>query len=84
MSLLTDNSAPPCGSVSLRGRDGDVPTDIAVLNSDICRDPRWCPNCGGEQTFVAVYEFHEGRFGFCLGCGDERLVPFSRVNSEAQ
>jgi hypothetical protein len=83
MSLLTDNSAPPW-SVSTRGQDGDAPTGIAVLNSDICRNMRWCPNCGGEQIFVEVYEFHGGRVGFCFGCGEERVAPFTRVNSEAQ
>jgi hypothetical protein len=56
---------------------------VAVLDSSVCQDMRWCVNCGGEQVFVEVYEFEGGRMGVCLGCGDERIAPFSRVNSEA-
>jgi len=56
---------------------------VTVLDSDIYRDKRWCANCGGEQAFVEVYEFEGGRVGFCWGCGEERVVPFSRTNSEA-
>jgi hypothetical protein len=46
------------------------------------RDPQWCANCGGEQTFVSFYEIEQGRVGFCLGCGSERIVAFTRTNSE--
>ena len=77
--MLTE--VPPC-SVGLR-EDGCAPTGVAVLDSDVCRDMRWCANCAGEQIFVEVYEFEGGRLGVCLGCGDERVVPFSRVNGEA-
>lgn len=57
---------------------------VAVLDPVICQDLRWCVNCGGEQTFVEVYEIAGvGRVGFCFGCGGERVVLFSRVNGEA-
>jgi hypothetical protein len=45
--------------------------------------PRWCVNCGGEQTFVPVYEVKAGRVGFCFGCNEEKIVAFTRVNSES-
>lgn len=76
MSLLTENSSP----VGLG--DGQAYEGVAVLDSEKCRDMRWCVNCGGEQVFVEVYEFESGRVGFCSGCGEERVVLFSRVNSE--
>jgi hypothetical protein len=80
MSLLTESS-PPC-SVTLG--DGCAPTSVAVLDSDVYRDTRDdCPNCGarrGPETFVSVYEFRGGRFGVCLGCGEERTVWFTRVS----
>jgi hypothetical protein len=38
-----------------------------------------CPNCGGPQIFVLAWEFESGRVGCCLGCGDERVIPFSRT-----
>jgi hypothetical protein len=49
--------------------------------ADRYQDMRWCINCAGEQLFVVVSEFEGGRIGFCFGCGDERVVPFSRVTS---
>jgi len=61
---------------------GAVLGELAALDSDVYRDMRWCANCGGSQIFVPVYEFEGGRVGFCFGCGDERIAPFSRVNSE--
>jgi hypothetical protein len=41
-----------------------------------------CPKCGGPQILVIAWEFESGRVGCCLGCGDERVIPFSRVTSE--
>jgi hypothetical protein len=78
MTSLTENTHTP---VSVG--DGCASTSMAVLNSDICRDMRWCVNCGGERIFVEVYEFDGGRLGCCLGCGEERVAPFSRVNGES-
>ena len=56
---------------------------VAVLDSSVYQDMRWCVNCGGPQVFVVVYEFEGGRLGVCLGCGDERVAPFSRTTAEA-
>jgi hypothetical protein len=33
---------------------------------------------------MEVFEFEGGRFGFCLGCGEEKVIPFSRANSEGE
>jgi hypothetical protein len=74
MSLPTENIVP---FVLGGSEDG-----TAVLDSDKYRDMRWCANCAGEQVFVEVFEFESGRVGVCLGCGQERVIPFSRVNGK--
>jgi hypothetical protein len=56
---------------------------VDVIDSAIYQDKSWCSKCGGPQTFVAIYEFDGGRVGCCLGCGDERVVPFTRTTTEA-
>jgi hypothetical protein len=56
---------------------------VAVLDSRVYRDMRWCPNCGGEQMFLPVYEFEGGRVGVCFGCGDEKVAAFTRTTAEA-
>lgn len=53
--------------------------NLSALNADVYRDMRWCPDCGGQQVFVEVFEFEGGRVGVCLGCGEERVVRFSRM-----
>ena len=53
--------------------------NFSALNADVYRDMRWCPDCGGNQVFVEVFEFEGGRVGVCLGCGEERVVRFSRM-----
>jgi hypothetical protein len=80
MTLPTEN--PTAFSVGRTDEDGDVGRGIAVLDSLLFQDMRWCPNCGGEQIFVPVYEFAGGRVGFCFGCGDERIAGFTRVTTE--
>lgn len=77
MSLLTGDAS------SVGNEGGGAIGGFAVLDPEISQDMRWCGNCGGEQVFVPVYEFEFGRVGFCLGCGEERVVRFSRTNSEA-
>lgn len=59
-----------------------VAETAAPLDFQRYQDMRWCPNCAGEQIFVPVYECDAGRVGFCLGCGEEKIAPFTRVNSE--
>lgn len=47
------------------------------------QDMAWCPDCGGQQIMVAVYEIESGRIALCLGCGQEKFQAFSRATSEA-
>ena len=68
----------------MRGRESPAALDVSALNlsalnADVYRDMRWCPDCGGKQVFVEVFEFEGGRVGVCLGCGEERVVRFSRM-----
>jgi hypothetical protein len=80
MTLLTEAPMRTPHSV---GNEGGEERGFAVLDSDVFRDQRWCANCYRLETFVEVYEFEGGRLGYCLGCGEERVVPFTRTNSEA-
>jgi len=70
------------GTVGEEGGAGAQKFPCVALDPEVCRDPRWCAKCGGLQVFVAVYECEAGRVGFCLGCGEEKLVRFSRAVSE--
>lgn len=76
----------PAGPFPPVASEGGAPNPsgllVAALDTNVCRDTRWCANCGGPQTFVAVYEFDAGRVGFCFGCGGEKFMPFSRAVSE--
>ena len=51
----------------------------AVLDPFVYEDQRWCGNCAGEQMFVEVFETEFGRVGYCVGCGEERVVRFTRT-----
>lgn len=46
--------------------------------------PMWfvefCEICQAKQVFIAG---GLGLVACCLGCGDERIAPFTRANSEA-
>lgn len=66
----------------LIGREGGAESDVAALDFNLYRDMRWCANCGGERVFLEVFRFAGGRVGCCLGCGEERVIAFSRTNSE--
>lgn len=78
-SSHNSESVGGCGDGGLNLGGGTV----AVLDSQLYQDMRWCPNCGGAQIFVVVYEFEGGRVGVCLGCGDERIAAFTRTTQEA-
>ena len=73
---------PPEGQTSV-SHEGSGSCPVAPLDPFLYQRMRWCVNCGGEQVFVEVFECEAGRVGVCLGCGDERVIPFSRTNSEA-
>ena len=79
MTLLAERfpTAHP-QSASLEGSDR-AGCLVAPLDSQIYREMRWCGVCEAEEEFRTVFEFCCGRVGVCLGCGDERVVPFSRA-----
>lgn len=56
--------------------------DFATLEVKI-EDMRFCERCGGEQIFVFGWACEAGLVGCCLGCGEEKLVRWTRSNSEA-
>jgi hypothetical protein len=43
----------------------------------------FCYACDRFCTFAACAVCAEGFIVECLGCGDERIAPFTRANSEA-
>ncbi len=45
--------------------------------------PRQCEISGKEETFEADRECCYGFIGECTHCGEERIAPFTRANSEA-
>jgi hypothetical protein len=79
MSLLTESRLPPC---SVGVGDGNQCLGVAVLDPHV-EWMRWCSICDSEQIFVAGWQCNSGLVGCCLGCGDERVEPFSRVNGKA-
>lgn len=44
---------------------------------------RFCPKCDTEQIFVAKWQCEQGLVGCCQHCGDERIAPFTRTNTES-
>ena len=74
MTLPTDSPRFP-SSVG----HGAAEAPVAPLDPFVYQDMQFCPRCGGEQIFVEVYECAAGRMGFCLGCGEEKLVRFTRT-----
>lgn len=80
--ILLTGSYSPSHPVSTTGGDGILGRGVAVLDPWV-QEMRHCENCGGPQIFVLAWEFEGGRVGCCLGCGEERIAPFTRMNSEA-
>ncbi len=81
MNLLTELLQPPSSSV---GREsGDVLAGGLAALEVPKQDMRFCEICDCEQIFCAGWETFDGLMGCCLGCGEERVIPFSRTNSEA-
>ena len=82
MTLPTERFPKNPESVGIGDGDGTLGRGVAVLDSRVYRDMRWCMKCEALEEFVECYECDEGRVGVCLGCGDERIALFTRVNSE--
>lgn len=51
---------------------------IAVLDHFV-EFMQFCFVCEAEQIFRAGWECEAGLIGCCLGCGDERIAPFTRT-----
>lgn len=45
---------------------------------------RWCSECNAETGFFADRVCLNGHLGFCLVCGAERVMPFTRTTSEVE
>jgi hypothetical protein len=82
ISLPTDNPLSML-PYSVGGESGVVvlPRQAAALALFLYQDMRWCPECGGEQLFIAMLETDFGRVGLCMGCGQEKVQKFTRTNS---
>jgi len=89
MTLYRMNSVLPAGrfptnSQTAGPEDGDrVPQcarsrAIAVL-AEFVEFSRFCFVCDAEQIFRAGWECDAGLVGCCLGCGDERIAPWTRT-----
>lgn len=42
---------------------------------------RFCLKCQSAQIFIAGWQCQNGLLGCCLGCGDERIIPFTHTPS---
>lgn len=81
MTSLTERF--PAAQTKTVSREGSGVSPAAPLDPFVHRDTRWCADCGGPQLFVEVFECEAGRVGVCMGCGEERVIRFTRTNSEA-
>ncbi len=64
------------GGESLRGERAAAVLEVPVEWNE------FCSNCLRWTKFVAVAECAEGLFCECTGCGEARIAPWSRMNSE--
>lgn len=78
------NVLPSAGvSDSDSGGPGEEPVRVAALEPFLYQESRWCSNCAGETLFYFVFVCQAGRGGFCVGCEEEKFIPWTRANSEA-
>jgi hypothetical protein len=81
MTLPTESS--PSDTVGMMEEGGASLGGIAVLDHNLYRDLHWCAKCAGPQMFLEIFEFENGRLVCCQGCGDERVIPFTRESEAA-
>lgn len=53
-------------------------SDLAIYQGN-----EFCPRCAGQRIFIQTFEFDGGRAGYCIGCGNERVIPFTRTSEAA-
>lgn len=72
---------PPArqGLQSLGANEGSGFPVVASLDPFLYQRMRWCIRCGGEQIFVEVFECESARLGYCMGCGKEGVIPWTRT-----
>jgi RNase P subunit RPR2 len=46
-------------------------------------DQLWCEKCGALKTVILDVEFENGILSSCQGCGDERVIPYTRTMEAA-
>lgn len=78
MTSLPDPIVQPQNAGSPEGSE----CGLASLDPFVYEELRWCANCGGEQRFFPCFEFDGGRVGVCFGCGDEKVIPFTRETAQ--
>ncbi len=85
-ALPAERAALPGVSAGLESGvmyEGGIAT-LEVLPLDVPVEmTRFCDRCECEQRFVVDRECMYGRVGTCAGCGEEKLIPFTRATSEA-
>lgn len=82
-TLLTESRPSPC-SVGFEG-GGGLDYVAALEFSTLSPSVEWmrfCTICDSEERFVAGWICDLGLVGCCSGCGDERVLGFTRMNSE--
>ena len=56
--------------------------NVVTLEPWLYQDNHWCVHCGGIRIAIAVFEIESGRIALCMGCGEEKFQPFTRVTGE--
>jgi hypothetical protein len=79
MTLLTERF--PAAQPQSVSAGGTMTAGVAPLDPFVYRDPVWCEVCQCAEEFRIMGECWAGRIGFCLGCGEERLVRFTRTEA---
>jgi hypothetical protein len=71
-------SSTPESAGSGRG-DAQIPSQAIAALDEFIEFSRFCAKCDSEQIFRAGWECDLGLVGCCLGCGDERIAPWTRT-----
>lgn len=85
MKLLTGRFPAKEQTVSLEGGVCGAHFSAALDLPQLSKPVEWsefCYACQRSTVFVALGICANGYFGECSGCGDERVAPFTRMNSE--
>jgi hypothetical protein len=45
--------------------------------------PLWCEKCAATLQFLFIVELQNGFLVTCQGCGDERVIPYTRTMEAA-